>query len=262
MFQFMPYPLIGLILVGFLQSGCQGPQTAAPERPQQEVISLVNVHDEFEMDVPGDSWSFLNPGLWRIGVEGHRRFLQMAYPPDVSPPQGPQRPSEYALFNGYEFRSFSLNCRLRMDSAPRAEGNNACIIFGWRDHTHFYYVHLSNVCGEMSNTLVRVEGGTARSLIPLVDRKQPALTDKNWHKVDVLRDAGTGSIEVYVDAFSEDAQPLFKVTDKTYEWGHIGFGACRDHASFFGVEFEGEARRSVPPAGLKPFQDTSTARPR
>lgn len=261
MSRFKRYPLIGMVMVGLLQCGCQDPNATAPERLREEPISLVNVRDDFEMAVPGDSWSFLNPGLWRVGVEGHRRFLQMAYPPDLPPQGGPQRPSEYAMFNAYQFRSFALTCRLRVDSAPRDEGNNACVIFGWRDDRHFYYVHLSNVYGELSNTVVRVEGGTARSLIPLIDRREPAFTDQDWHKVDVLRDANTGSIEVYVNAFSEDAQPLFSVTDRTYEWGHIGFGACRDHASFAGVEFEGEARRSGLPPLLTTFSSHSADLP-
>ena len=118
MFRFKRYKLISMFLVGFVTGGCQEQRPASPDRLQQEPISLVNVRDDFEMAVPGDSWSFINPGLWRVGVEGHRRFLQMAYPPDLPPQRGPQRPSEYSLFNAYAFRSFSLTCRLRVDSAP------------------------------------------------------------------------------------------------------------------------------------------------
>jgi hypothetical protein len=65
--------------------------------------------------------------------------------------------------------------------------------------------------------------------------------------VDVLRNAKTGTIEVYFDAFDQEDKPIFRVVDRTYEWGYVGLGSFDDHASFANVKIEGEARKAARP---------------
>ena len=160
---------------------------------------------------------------------------------------GVRRPQEYALYAPYQFRSFSLSIRVRVDRAPSVLRRDAVVIFGWQDDTHFYYAHLSGLTDEWHNALVRVDGQTRVSLIPPASRPPPTLTDTAWHKVDILRDVNAGTIEVYVDAYDETARPVFRAADRTYEWGHIGIGSFDDHASFASMKIEGEARAAARP---------------
>lgn len=224
-----------------LLAGCNQPvrrpaaESSAPDR--------VSVFEDFSFDDALEHWTFRTPQLWRIAQEGDRQFLQMAIPPERPMLPGVRRPQEYAIYNQYQFRSFSLSCRVRVDQDTSVARRDAVVIFGRRDDTHFYYAHLSGFTDEWHNALIRVDGDTRVSLVLPNQRPAPTMTDKDWHKVDVLRNADTGLIEVYVDAYEEGARPVFRVTDKTYEWGSVGVGSFDDHASFARVRIEGEARK-------------------
>ena len=49
--------------------------------------------------------------------------------------------------------------------------------------------------------------------------------DKIWHKVRLIRDLTTGTIELYYDDMT---QPIMKAQDKTFGLGYIGFGSFDD----------------------------------
>lgn len=220
-----------------------GCQPNSPNASAVPGVSRVAVFEDFALGELTDDWAPRTPQLWRIAHEGNRRLLQMAVPPERPMMPGVRRPQEYALYNKYEFRSFSLSCRVRADRDVSVSARDAVIIFGRRDDTHLYYVHLSGVSDEWHNALVRVDGDTRVSLVPPAERPPPTLADAAWHKVDVLRDVDKGTIAVYVDAYDETARPVFQVTDRTYEWGRIGLGSFDDHASFTHIQIEGQARK-------------------
>lgn len=219
----------------------------APNRPPVEAAPLVTVFEQFQLDEPGENWAFRTPQLWRVALEGDRHFLQMAIPPERPMLPGVRRPQEYAVYAPYEFRGFSFSTRVRCDRDPAIVHRDAVIIFGWQDDTHFYYAHLSGATDEWHNALVRVDGETRTALVPLAQRPRPTLIDQAWHKVDVLRNVNTGTIEVYFDAYDQEDKPIFRVVDRAYAWGHIGLGSFDDHASFANVKIEGEARRAARP---------------
>ncbi|MEP0845093.1 MAG: hypothetical protein HRF43_20510 [Phycisphaerae bacterium] len=228
-------------------AGCLKPSGLA----EPSVPARVSVFEQFLLDEPGDDWTLRTPALWRIAREGDRRMLQMAIPPERPMTPGVRRPQEYALYNKYEFRSFSLSFAVRVDRPVSVPRRDAVVIFGRQDPTHFYYAHLSGASDQWHNAFVRVDGDSRTSLVPPGRRPPPTMTDQAWHKVDVVRDVDAGTIKVYVDAFDESAPPVFDLVDRTYEWGLIGLGSFDDHASFARIKIEGQAR---PPAA-KPRVD-------
>lgn len=226
--------------------GCQTPPRAAPpERPL-----IVTTQDDFELADISDAWSMRTPSLWRIAVEGDRKFLQMALPPQRPFMPGIRRPQEYALCNRYEWRSFNLSCRVRIDRPVATQGRDVCILLGRQDATHLYYVHLSSLSADVHNNIVCVNGDQRRVLIPKAQQPPPAITDANWHKVDVIRDCDTGRIQVFVDAHDESVKPVFDVIDRTYEWGMLGLGSFDDHGSFDHVIIDGQARALTRPVDV------------
>ena len=233
------------------QAGCRSLFKGSDKEPGP--LTLVEAPIEFKLDEPGDVWTFRTPELWRVAVEGDRRFLQMAPPPERPMLPGVRRPQEYAIYNKYQFRNFSLSCRVRVDCDPAVAGRDACIIFGRQDETHFYYVHLSNAASGSHNTIVRVDGDTRTTLLPAGQHPPVTVPGREWHKVDVLRDVDAGTITLYVDAYDPGrATPWAQVRDTTYDWGHIGLGSFNDHASFGRILLAGEARRSGPSPGTGP----------
>lgn len=240
----MAFARMLILAAGLLPCGCQATKPQAGK--QDEIIDLT-FRDTFDMREPSDAWTFRTPELWRIAMEQDKRILQMAEPPQRPMMPGVRRPQEYAVYNRHEFRSFSLSCWLRLDRDVKTKARDACIIFGRQDDTHLYYAHLSSLSEEFHTALVRVDGTTRQNLIPEQRRPPAPITDRQWHKVDVLRDVNAGTITVYVD---EKEPPLFKVTDRMYEWGQIAIGSFDDHASFAGVLIKGQAR--TPKAAVAP----------
>lgn len=236
-----PTPARRCIVLTFLlaAAGCSQhlDATAAP----QDAPAVVLIREDFTSDESLDRWTFRTPELWRIAVEGHRRMLQMAIPPQRPALPGVRRPQEYAVYNRYDFRSFSLSCRVRVDRDVSVAARDACIIFGRQDDTHFYYAHLSGLSNDVHNTLMRVDGQTRVSLVPRERQPAPTFTDREWHRVDILRDVDTGRIQVFFDV-ERNPEPVFDVIDHTYEWGQIGLGSFDDHASFAQLVIDGQAR--------------------
>ena len=225
--------------------GCSGMKT----QPQREKPMMVNASETFDLSEPGDSWSFRTPNLWHLAQEADRHFLQMDAPPQRPLLPGVPRPQEYAIYRKYEFRSFNLSCRVRVDCEPSVAVRDAVVIFGRQDRTHGYYLHLANQSGDFHNTLVRLDGKTRRALVPS-GSLPPTATDKAWHRVDIQRDADKGTITVYFDYDERDPKPLLQITDRTYEWGFIGVGSFNDYASFGRVLIEGQARKPAHPLDM------------
>jgi len=231
--------------------GCQAKIQSTPV--DRASYSIVHIFEDFALDSPGEAWSFRTPPLWRITKEGDRRYLEMAIQPERPMMAGVRRPQEYAIYSAYEFRSFALACYARVDNDPAIRGRDACIFFGRRDNTHLYYVHLSNYSDQWHNNIIRVDGETRASLLPVDARSRPAITDNQWHRIDVVRDVDEGTIRVWVDLDRDpDLPPIFEVTDRTYEWGFIGLGSFDDHVSFAQVAIEGQVRSPAVPPVIDP----------
>lgn len=229
-----------LFTIASFLAGCSEGTTPTGTAPPD---NMIEAYLDFKLPEISDAWSFRTPGLWHLEEENGNRFLVMKPPPPRDMMPGAWRPQEYALYNRQAFRSFSLSCWLRIDQDPQIAKRDACVIFGRQDDTHLYYVHLSGYSDETHNTIMRVEGDARQSIVPVHRRPDPALTDREWHKVDILRNVDTGLIEVYVDEHTQAVrQPLMRAYDRRYEWGFVGVGSVDDHISLAGLHINGQAR--------------------
>ncbi len=236
--------LLGLGVGLCILSGCE---TLSPQPPATEPMPpLVTVREDFDLAEPGDSWTLRTRGQWRIAIEDGAQFLQMAFPISAAlapqtrnPPAPVAQTLEWAIYNRYQFRSFSLSCQVRVAGPERTGARDACILFGWADPDHGYRIDLSAQTDLEHNALIRLSGQTRQVLATVVPGK-PGLTS-GWHRVDVLRDADAGTIRVYVDPAGQDAAPVLQAVDHTYEWGRLGLGSF-DHADFSRFLIQGQAR--------------------
>ncbi len=216
--------------------GCQGAFMNTNDAPESTATTYVQ--ENFLLDTLGEAWVPRTPELWSIVQDApDRRVLTMAPPPERPMLPGVRRPQEYVTYARQSFQSFNFSCRVRVDNEPAVKGRDACILFGIRDATHFYYIHLSNESVDWHNCLVRVDGDTRTKLAQ--PTKAP-MTDRNWHKVDLIRNVETGAITVYVDAYDASARPWLEANDTTYTSGRIGLGSFNDHASFARILIEGQ----------------------
>lgn len=236
----------GLVLA-MICAGCNQPD--ASKGIEQEAVH-VQARESFLL-TDADNWLIRTPELWQVVGEPGRRYLQLNSPKAARGMlPGPRRPQEYALYTPHEFRSFALSCFVRVDAGHAAMGD-ICIIFGRQDASHLYYVQLSGASDVARDAIVRVSGSTSQSLIPAGSRRKPIIADREWHKIDVLRDANSGSIQVFVDAHDEKtSRPYLQATDTSYEWGFVGLGSFDRTVSFARILIEGQGREPIAAATL------------
>jgi hypothetical protein len=140
------------------------------------------------------------------------------------PPGVPRRPLQFARLKGVKAGSFTLNVKVR-----RA-GGSMIVVFNYVDTLHFYYVHLSKDPGTeiaVHNGIFIVDGGDRRRIAGL--DAAPALPDRSWHDVQIVRNVSSGSIQVFLD---KQTTPRFSVIDHTFTSGQVGVGSFDETGDF------------------------------
>ena len=147
-------------------------------------------------------------------------FQASKYEPKV------RSPLNIALRREAELDGFVLDVKVR--STTRDYGHrDLCLIFGYVDPSHFYYVHIAKEADPHANSIFLVDG-KPRVSIAETRTKGTAWTD-GWHDVRLKRDPGSGLIEVF---FDDMTHPVMTAHDKTFAHGRIGLGSFDDTGMF------------------------------
>jgi hypothetical protein len=182
-----------------------------------------------------NAWEIPFSEDWEILTEGSLPYLHMKR---SRPPGVPRRPLQFVLLKGVKAGSFTLNVKVR-----RA-GGSMIIVFNYVDTLHFYYVHLSKDPGTevaVHNGIFMVDGGDRRRIAGL--DASPALPDRSWHDVQVVRNVSSGLIQVFVD---KQTAPRFSVIDHTFTSGEVGLGSFDETGDFAHFRLDSDdAQRST-----------------
>ena len=142
---------------------------------------------------------------------------------------GPRRPLEYAvLSSGPGFGSVRIDSTVRIDTPVEVKDRDVVILFGYQSDTQFYYVHLStDNTIYPHNGIFIVNNADRRRIDDQWDEDRsrgaaPAITDREWHRVRVVRCVDSGKIGVYID---NSPAPLMTATDTAFLFGRVGFGS-------------------------------------
>jgi hypothetical protein len=208
---------LGLLAAG-LAAAFAGLRTATP------VSNTISFHDDFESGSL-EAWQMPHAEDWEILAEDQNHFLHMKRSRE---PGVPRRPLQFALLAKVKVGSFDFQTRVRR------EGRSMILVFNYVDTLHFYYVHLSGdraTQEPVHNGIFIVNGGPRKRISGI--EAPPALPDRAWHQVRLVRDVPTGSVEVFVD---RDSQPLFSVADRTFGCGQIGIGSFDETGDFDNIQ--------------------------
>lgn len=192
-----------------------------PTSDAQGASTFSTIATGFSQAAGLSAWQMPFPQDWELRREGALPYLHMKRPRD---PGVPRRPLQFALLKGVEAGSFTLDVRVR-----RAQGS-MIIVFGYVDTLHFYYVHLSMDTGvkqPVHNGIFLVDAAPRRRLTGV--EAAPALPDLAWHKVRIVRNVHSGSIEVFLD---NEASPRFHTVDRTFTHGQVGLGSFDETGDF------------------------------
>lgn len=167
-------------------------------------------------------WEMPFPEDWEILKDGNIHYLHMER---SRLPAVPRRPVQFVRLKDVKVGSFTLDVKVR-----RGIGKSMMVVFDYVDTLHFYYVHLSKDFGiqdDSHNGIFIVNGGPRRRIAGL--DASPALPDRSWHDVRIVRNARTGSIEVFLD---KETRPRFSVIDHTFICGQVGLGSFDETGDF------------------------------
>jgi len=216
------------------------------------ILSIAGIHQAPERSITVketfDSgwemrWKPHTAGSWVVERESSKYVLKMTKA--GVPPKEIRRPGEYAVWSSKVWGDVEFTAQVRCDQDVSVSTRDAILIFAYQDDTHFYYVHLAGRADSVHNAIM-VVNGKDRERIDKFDSAhltKPALTDKEFHTVKVVRNIKTGTIDVYLD---RSDTPLLHAEDRTILKGMLGLGSFDDTASFHSLVAKGRPELSAP----------------
>lgn len=196
----------------------------------------LSIRDNFD-SANLNAWAVPFPEDWQILSEGSLHYLHMLR---SRPPGVPRRPLQFARLKNVNVGSFVLDVKVR-----RA-GGSMIVVFNYADTLHFYYVHLSENPGTQIavHNGIFIVNGAPRKRIAGLDAA-PALPDRSWHDVRIVRDVHSGSIKIFLD---KQTKPRFSVIDRTFRCGQVGLGSFDETGDFAQFRLHSEDAQCLHPA--------------
>jgi hypothetical protein len=213
---------------------CAIPLTASSQEKKGAVVAAqvlpVVYQDDFEKGAA--NWKPFDAKQWKVAeVGGKHVFSQFEKKSTYSPPH--RSPLNVALLKDVTVGDLVLTLKVKSTHADYGH-RDACIVFGYQDPAHFYYVHLGAKTDDHANQIFIVNNAP-RIKISTKTTEGTKWTD-DWHTVKVVRRVADGAIEVYYDDMKT---PCMTAADKNFAWGQIGMGTFDDTADFDDVELRG-----------------------
>ncbi len=172
-----------------------------------------------------DRWEMTDAKAWAVAEDpAGNHVLALERASEYAPPF--RSPVNIALAKGAEFGSFEMT--VRMKQTGREYGHrDLCLFFGYRDPSHFYYLHLATKADDHANSIFILNEAARLSIAET--RTTGTVWDDQFHTVKIRRDADSGKIEVF---FDDMTKPAMTATDKTFAVGRIGVGSFDDVGHF------------------------------
>jgi hypothetical protein len=168
-----------------------------------------------------DAFAFSDAAAWRVSADGRGRSLELHGASRYQPPH--RSPLNIALLTDLAVGDFVLEADLKQTGRDYGH-RDMCVFFGFQDPAHFYYAHIATKTDDHAHNVFIVDGAARRKISTFttdgVDWGRDA-----WHRVRVERSLETGVIRVFFDRMDE---PIMEAQDRTFGFGHVGFGSFDD----------------------------------
>ncbi len=201
---------------------------AAPDLP-------ILAADDFET---GDSarWRPCDPARWRIAEDQGGRFYELIAP---GPAGKVRAPTSWSVLQTAGLSEFSLTGRFKCYTDPANDKRDLCVVFGFQDPEHFYYVHFSASSDGVHNIIGLVNGSDRVKINREPEGKSVfRLMDKAWHAFKVARDE-RGRVAAYIDDMTA---PILTAEDAVLPPGRVGIGSFDDTGAFDDIVLRGRTR--------------------
>ena len=177
-------------------------------------------------------WDMTDSKAWEWKKDGKLKVLSLNGGSDYKPPV--RSPHNIAWLKDLDLSSFVME--LRVKQTGREYGHrDTCFFLNKQGADQFYYTHIATVADPHAHSIFKVDKEPRISIVK--DR-----TDGfNWgselyHTVRIVRDAKSGTIDVYVNDMDK---AIMHTVDKTFTSGQIGIGSFDDQAYFDSIKVWG-----------------------
>jgi hypothetical protein len=188
---------------------------------------------EEKFEAGAKHWEPTDAKAWKINetARGHV-YSQFKKRSDYNPPH--RSPYNISLLRDVHVSSFVLDADV-LSTHEDYGHRDVCLFFGYQDAAHFYYVHLGKKADDHANQIFIVNGSPRTK----ISTKTTSGTnwDDQWHHVRIVRDAKSGSIQIYYDDMKS---PVMTASDKTFTWGRIGIGSFDDTGDWDNITLRGD----------------------
>ena len=210
--------LLGVLLVGGAGADDKG----------AEKLPLL-FEDDFTKGA--ERWQPSDPAAWKvIDIDKGKAFSQFQQS-KYKPPH--RSPLNFALVKDLVVGDLVLEARAKSTTRDYPH-RDMCLVFGYQDAAHFYYVHFGKKTDDHANQIFIVNGEARKKISTKTTDGTP--WDDGWHQLKVVRRVGDGLIEVY---FDDMKAPVMTARDKTFAWGRIGVGSFDDTGDWTAIKVHG-----------------------
>lgn len=197
------------------------------DAPKTELPLLI--HEDFEKGA--DRWEPSDPNAWKIISTKDGKVYSQFQASKFNPPH--RSPFNIALLKDINVSDFVLDARVQ-STVKDYPHRDMCLVFGYQDPAHFYYVHLGKKTDDHANQIFIVNNAPRTKIST---KTTPGTDwDDNWHNVRIIRRVADGTIEIY---FDDMRSPIMTASDKTFGWGRIGIGTFDDTGNYDDVKLRG-----------------------
>lgn len=184
-----------------------------------------------------DHWEPTDPTAWKIvKTDKGNVYNQFKKKSNYNPPH--RSPFNISLLKDVTVSDMVLEARLHSTHEDYGH-RDMCLVFGYQDPAHFYYVHLGKKADEHANQIFIVNNAPRTKIST---KSTPGTNwDDEWHKVKIVRTPGDGTIKIY---FDDMEKPVMEATDKNFAWGRIGVGSFDDTGEWDDIVLRGKKAES------------------
>lgn len=185
--------------------------------------------DDFEKGA--DRWEPTDRNAWKVLATKQGKVYSQFQQSKYSPPH--RSPFNFSLLGDVTVADFVLETKVQ--STVKDYGHrDVCLVFGYQDPAHFYYVHLGKKTDDHANQIFIVNDAPRTKIST---KTTPGTNwDDEWHRVKIVRHVEDGTIEVY---FDDMKTPVMTAVDKKFTWGRIGLGSFDDTSNWDDVKLRG-----------------------
>ena len=182
---------------------------------------------------------FTTPDNWQVPAVRGKSFIEFKTNPNKYKYKV-RSPLTIGLVRDVEGKDCVLEAELQQTGKEYGH-RDMCVFYGFKDRSHFYYTHIASVTDPHAHNCFIVND-KPRTKISYETTQGHKWSTQDWHRVRLVREHASGKIEVYVNDMKK---PIMRATDKTFDWGRIGFGSFDDTGRIRNVRlYAPESRKS------------------